>query len=143
MIFVINFDRARNSIPTCKPCHRCGNIRAWIRAYCVAGLLAVTNCLDSGGDKELQVVCCGVLVNMTSDESSREAFKNYGGVSKMISILRSSGERDWTLSALVCQTLWNVCSGSDSFPGDPMAVLDTLVRLTGTSMLNSRPVKNV
>jgi hypothetical protein len=93
--------------------------------------LAITNCLDCSGDKELLTVCSGVLVNMTSDENHREAFKNYDGVSKMVNILRSSGERDWPLFALVCQTLWNVCSGGDSFPGDPMTVLDTLVRLTG------------
>lgn len=90
----------------------------------------MTNFLDSD-DKELLVVCCGVLVNMTSDVYNREAFKNYNGVSKMVKILKSSGERDWTLSALVCQTLWNVCSAGDSFPGDPMTVLDTLVKLTG------------
>jgi len=94
------------------------------------GLLAVTNCLDSG-DKDLLIVCCGVLVNMTSDDDSREAFKNYNGVSKLVNILRLTGERDWTLSALVCQTLWNVCSASNIFPGDPMIVLDTLVKLTG------------
>lgn len=98
----------------------------------ISGLLAVTNCLDSG-DIELLVVCCGVLVNMTSDENNRQAFKNYNGVSKMVNILRSSGERNWTLSSLICQTLWNVCSDSDSFPGDPIVVLDTLVKLTGRS----------
>jgi len=90
----------------------------------------VTDCLDSG-DEELRTACCGVLVNMTSDENSREAFKRHDGVSKTVNVLGRPGERDWTLSALVCQTLWNVCSGGDSFPGDPMAVLDTLVRLTG------------
>lgn len=94
------------------------------------GLLAVTNCLDSD-DKDLLVVCCGVLINMTSDDNSREAFKNYDGVSKLVNILRLTGERDWTLSALICQTLWNVCSARNSFPGDPMTVLDTLVKLTG------------
>jgi len=92
----------------------------------------VTNCLDSG-DNELLVVCCGVLVNMTTDENNREAFKNYNGVSKMVNILKSSGEHNWILSALICQTLWNVCSDSDHFPGDPLAVLDTLVKLTGRS----------
>lgn len=97
---------------------------------CIAGLLAITNCLDSSHE-ELQVVCCGVLVNMTSDENSREALKNYNGVSKMVNILKLSGDRNWTLSALICQALWNVCSASDSFPGDPMSVLDTLVKLTG------------
>lgn len=102
----------------------------------IEGLLAVTNCLDSG-DKELLVACCGVLVNMTSDENNREAFKNYNGVSKMVNILKSPGERDWTLSALICQTLWNVCSGSDSFPGDPMTVLDMLVKLTGMNEATS------
>jgi len=101
-------------------------------SVCISGLLTVTNCLDSG-DKELLVVCCGVLVNMTTDENNREAFKNYNGVSKMVNILRSLGEHNWTLSALICQTLWNVCSGSDHFPGDPLAVLDTLVKLTGRS----------
>ncbi|XP_025413160.1 armadillo repeat-containing protein 2 isoform X2 [Sipha flava] len=100
-----------------------------------SGLLAITNCLDCSGDKELLTVCSGVLVNMTSDENHREAFKNYDGVSKMVNILRSSGERDWPLFALVCQTLWNVCSGGDSFPGDPMTVLDTLVRLTDEEQL--------
>ncbi|KAF0770122.1 armadillo repeat-containing protein 2 [Aphis craccivora] len=100
----------------------------------ISGLLAVTNCLDSG-DIELLVVCCGVLVNMTSDENNRQAFKNYNGVSKMVNILRSSGERNWTLSSLICQTLWNVCSDSDSFPGDPIVVLDTLVKLTDEEQL--------
>jgi len=99
----------------------------------------MTNYLDSD-DKELQVVCCGVLVNMTSDENNREAFKNYDGVSKMINILKSSGERDWTLLALVCQTLWNVCSGSDSFPGNPMTVLDTLVKLTGGLVIKKKRI---
>lgn len=102
----------------------------------IAGLLALTNCLDSG-NKELLVACCGVLVNMMSDENNREAFKNYNGVSKMVNILQSPEERDWTLSALICQTLWNVCSGSDSFPGDPMTVLDTLVKLTGKNRATS------
>lgn len=68
---------------------------------------------------------------MTSDANGREAFKNHDGVTKLVNILGSSGERDWTLSALVCQTLWNVCSSSGAFPGDPMAVLDALVKLTG------------
>ncbi|XP_022182760.1 armadillo repeat-containing protein 2 isoform X1 [Myzus persicae] len=109
---------------------------ATVRDYLLetSGLLEVTNCLDSG-DKELLVVCCGVLVNMTSDENNREAFKNYNGVSKMVNILRSSGEHNWSLSALICQTLWNVCSGSDHFPGDPMAVLDTLLKLTDEEQL--------
>lgn len=94
----------------------------------------MTNCLDCG-DKELLVVCCGVLVNMTSDEDNREAFKNYNGVGKMIKILGTSGQHDWTLSALICQTLWNVCSDSDHFPGDYMTLIDTLVRLTGVLLL--------
>lgn len=94
------------------------------------GLLAVIDCLD-GGNKDLLAVCCGVLVNMTSDANGREVFKNHDGVTKLVNILKSSGERDWTLSALVCQTLWNVCSSLDAFPGDPMAVLDVLVKLTG------------
>lgn len=110
--------------------HVVHNIIFSICTYVIAGLLAMTNCLD-GNDKELLVVCSGVLVNMTSDENNREAFKNYDGVSKMVNILRSSGDCDWTLLALVCQTLWNMCSGSDSFPGDPMVVLDILVKLTG------------
>lgn len=111
----------------------------------IAGLLALTNCLDSG-NKELLVACCGVLVNMMSDENNREAFKNYNGVFKMVKILQSPGERDWTLLALICQTLWNVCSGSDSFPGDPMTVLDTLVKLTGkekaTSAIKKKYMRN-
>lgn len=94
----------------------------------------MTNCLDSG-DKELLVVCCGVLVNMTSDEDNREAFKNYNGIGKMIKILGTSDQLDWTLSALICQTLWNVCSGSDHFPGDYMTLIDTLVKLTGVYYL--------
>ncbi|XP_028133893.2 armadillo repeat-containing protein 2 [Diabrotica virgifera virgifera] len=51
----------------------------------------------------------GVFVNLMSDNRSRILFKNNGGVSKIIKILTTECDHDWSLGNLVCQVLWNYC----------------------------------
>ncbi|KAF5303070.1 hypothetical protein FQR65_LT08399 [Abscondita terminalis] len=54
----------------------------------------------------------GVFVNLMADNKTRILFKNSGGITKLIRILKRFGECDWALTMLVCQVLWNFCIDS-------------------------------
>uniref|UniRef100_A0ACB8GCF8 Armadillo repeat-containing protein 2 n=1 Tax=Sphaerodactylus townsendi TaxID=933632 RepID=A0ACB8GCF8_9SAUR len=61
-------------------------------------------------DAKHQDVCfsaCGVLLNLTVDESRRTVLDEEGAVKKLIDCLRDFGPTDWQLACLICKTLWN------------------------------------
>lgn len=63
-------------------------------------------------DIDLLHTTMGVFVNLMADFQSRVIFKEHCGIGKLIRILNTLGEIDWSLSMLTCQVIWNYCIDS-------------------------------
>ncbi|XP_053676158.1 armadillo repeat-containing protein 2 [Anopheles nili] len=71
------------------------------------GIQILKRCLTSNND-ELMVTCCGVLINVLGDGSSRTPFREMEGPVILESILqRGVRNRDWIMAGIACQAIWN------------------------------------
>ena len=66
----------------------------------------IINLLDSN-NTDVIFSTCGILINIMIDEDNRVQFKKFGGITKLINILKEFAETDWYLGGLICQILWN------------------------------------
>ncbi|VDP70148.1 unnamed protein product [Echinostoma caproni] len=56
---------------------------------------------------ELVYSTLGVLINLMADVNERPAFKELGGISKLVEVLTDFAGHDWQLAGLACKALWN------------------------------------
>ncbi|THD26532.1 hypothetical protein D915_002467 [Fasciola hepatica] len=61
---------------------------------------------------ELVYSTLGVLINLMTDVDQRPAFKELGGIPKLVEVLKDFAGHDWQLAGLACKALWNYTEGS-------------------------------
>ncbi|XP_071455226.1 armadillo repeat-containing protein 2 [Hetaerina americana] len=57
--------------------------------------------------KDILMANVGILVNMMADPDKRRIFANHQGISRLMHILENTNGRNWNLSSLICQVIWN------------------------------------
>ncbi|XP_054709411.1 armadillo repeat-containing protein 2-like [Uloborus diversus] len=95
--------------------------------------------LLSEDDKEFNVVSYGIMMNILLDPDSRKIFYEEQGLTRVLHKLHLCGYRDWKMSALLCQILWNYFGGSnaDNVPISRME-LQHLIKCLSFSIYNEK-----
>nr|XP_022913013.1 armadillo repeat-containing protein 2 isoform X1 [Onthophagus taurus] len=85
---------------------RCNITRSYIAQKHV--LETLLNILEAD-DITLLRTTVGVCVNLMADNRNRIQLKNSNGIFKLIALLNTHGQYDWSLATLTCQVIWNYC----------------------------------